>query len=281
MIKEIAISDISKDNSIDFKECLFSESDSSEKAEFINIKRWIRYAAVEYGDADQILKTKKNSSLLQEKLKWENCRYIDCIFSFKTFFNAFLRLYFENHMPYYGELMDDFDSLFCKDKLREFQEKIGLTEGQFSAFWEQLNIFSKQTHTLGNYMPCPDSSYNGKKGNNEGPFQDRIELLYDTVVNNKEIEYIGNKTIKEWKSWFEKNQENLYLSEILNKSKELMEFTCPSEKRGRYTVFVMQGKEDIIAYTKYLTIVNELISNRTGMMIDKMCNNNSPGPLAI
>lgn len=277
LIREIAISDIKKDNQVDFKDCLFSESLISGEFEYLNIKKWIRYAAVNYGHADQILKTKANIGLLCDKLKWENCRYIDCIFSFKTFFNAFLRLYFENGMPYYGEMMDNFDSLFCRDKLQEFQDKVGIAAEKFKEFLNQLNIFSMKTHTLGNYMPCPDSSYNHKKGNNEGPFQDRIDILYDAIVNSKHIEYIGDNTIKAWKAWFEKNQDSLYLSEILNARKELMKFTCPSEKKGRYTVFVMKGKEDIIAYTTYLRIVNELINNRTNMMIDKM-NNDEKNP---
>ena len=42
LIREIAISDIKKDNHVDFKDCLFSESLISGEFEYLNIKKWIR-----------------------------------------------------------------------------------------------------------------------------------------------------------------------------------------------------------------------------------------------
>jgi hypothetical protein len=273
MINEIVLSELSVEDSMDFKDCLFQEIYITGDLKYKNLKKWIRYAAIDYGDADQILKTNVNITLLREKLEWEDSKYIDCIFSFRTFFNAFLRLYFNDSIPHYGELMDNFDLLFCDSKLREFQSKHKLSKEEFEEFLTQLDTFSKKTHTLGNYMPCPDMSYNGKKGSGDGYvlFQDRIELLYDALFSDKYndecAKYLGDGIKEKWKEWFGQNEEKLCLNEIISNREKLMEFKCPSKKRGRYTIFAMNGRENMIAYTKYLSVVNKLIDNRTNKMI--------------
>ena len=81
------ISELSSDVQVDFKDCLFHESIIKGERKYLNLKKWIRYSAVDYGDADRVLKTAENRKVLSDKLGWDNCKYIDCIFSFKTFFN--------------------------------------------------------------------------------------------------------------------------------------------------------------------------------------------------
>lgn len=269
---EMKISELSSDVQVDFKDCLFHESIIKGERKYLNLKKWIRYSAVDYGDADRVLKTAENRKVLSDKLGWDNCKYIDCIFSFKTFFNAFLRLYFQGAIPYYGELMDSFDDFFCDTKLNEFQNKYKLSKKELCEFFFQLNEFAMRTHTIGNYMPCPDNTYNGKKGGGDGYvyFQDRIELIIDAIENKKYVDYLGRKTIYRWRVWFNSKKKEYILDEIVQKKDELMKFVCPFVKKGRFTIFVMQDKENIIEYTKYLEAVNVLISNRTYQMVEKM-----------
>ena len=269
------ISEVSSDDCVDFKDCLFQESILKGNLKYIkNLKKWIRYAAVDYGDADQILKTSANRKVLCDKLKWDDCKYIDCIFSFKTFFNAFLRMYFKGTIPYYGELMDNFDEFFCDSKLNDFQNENRLSTEEIYEFIFQINEFAMRTHTLGNYMPCPDNFYNGKKGGGDGYalFQDRIELLIDAVENEKYVDYIGKEKLARWKAWFKDNTERYYLDEIMQQKDALMGFTCPSVKKGRFTIFLMHDRENIVDYTRYLKIVNLLIANRTHRMLQKINN---------
>lgn len=248
------ISELSSDVQVDFKDCLFHESIIKGERKYLNLKKWIRYSAVDYGDADRVLKTAENRKVLSDKLGWDNCKYIDCIFSFKTFFNAFLRLYFQGAIPYYGELMDSFDDFFCDTKLNEFQNKYKLSKKELCEFFFQLNEFAMRTHTIGNYMPCPDNTYNGKKGGGDGYvyFQDRIELIIDAIENKKYVDYLGRKTIDRWRVWFDSKKKEYILDEIVQKKDELMKFVCPFVKKGRFTIFVMQDKENIESMKLFL-----------------------------
>ena len=71
----------------DFKDCLFDNVTTSTK--YINLRKWVQYWAIKYGDADQVLKTDANKISLA-KIGWEQTTWIDCIYSFKTYFAAFL-----------------------------------------------------------------------------------------------------------------------------------------------------------------------------------------------
>jgi len=71
-----------KPNECDFKDWLFRDDDAE------NLKKWVRYNAVDYGDADKVIK----DSSIYGNLGWSS-EYIDCIYSFKTYFFGFLRVY--------------------------------------------------------------------------------------------------------------------------------------------------------------------------------------------
>ncbi len=272
MVNEIVLSELSIENSMDFKDCLFQEKLLTGDLKYKNLKKWIRYVAVDYGDADQVLKISTNKCLLCDKLGWDDCRYIDCIFSVKTFFNAFLRMYFKGTMPCYGELMDNFDEFFSDSKLEDFQREHGISKRELDEFFAQIDMFAMQTHTIGNYMPCPDNTYNGIKGSGNGYvcFQDRIELLYNSIDLGRHEEYIGKERIEKWKLWFDCNTKRYYLDEIVKCRGELIKFICPAMKKGCFTIFAMNNKNNIVDYTQYLAVVNLLIRNRTERMIRKL-----------
>ena len=60
---EMKISELSSDVQVDFKDCLFHESIIKGERKYLNLKKWIRYSAVDYGDADRVLKTAENNGV--------------------------------------------------------------------------------------------------------------------------------------------------------------------------------------------------------------------------
>lgn len=76
-----------------------------------NIKKWLRYQLFPCRDADFVL---RNKTILT-KLNWpidNNKIYIDCIFSMKTYFNMFLRMYNPKSSQSYAWLLTYFDDIF-------------------------------------------------------------------------------------------------------------------------------------------------------------------------
>lgn len=270
MIKEYNIyaeAKKSTEDLFDFKDCLHVET------KYNNLKKWVRYKAVNYGDADQVLKTAANRDVLL-KMGWPTTDYIDCIFSVKTFFNAFLRFYLDNEIPCDGELLDYFDEYFSKESLQKFAKEKNIDEIQLKEMMIQLDSFAKNTHTFGNYMPCPDEKYNSIKGFGKGYeyFQDRIELLFKELDDNKYSDYINESTRTQWQTWFKDNKDNndnLLLDSMLN-NKILLKYKCPSRKGRDGVVFAMEEPDDITEYASYLKEVNSIIENRTKLLMKKV-----------
>lgn len=238
-------------NNSDFKDWLF-EDDGSEA-----LKKWIRYCAVDYGDADQIIK----KSGWFKKLNWSD-DYIDCIFSFKSYFNGFLKSYLEQfeikETLSWGYILDHYDVFFdSKERIKILKEKYNFSDVMAHEFWEQLNKFARLTHTIGNYMPCPDKDYNGYKGFNKGYliFQDRIDLLYKEICENKN-DYAKEKTI--YKKWLEENAKKYLIEEMLKP----IDYHCSIKNRRCY----IENENEIKKYLEYLKIVNSLIENRKEKM---------------
>lgn len=248
----------------DFKDCLFKQNDND--ALFPNLKKWIRYSAVDYGDADQVLKIPENEETLK-KIGWNSIKYIDCIFSMRTFLNAFFRMYFDSKIPYGGELLDNFEEYFSEKALDNFSNREKIDTNTINSLFEAIDTFAIYTHTLGNYMPCVDSYYNGIKGNIEN-FQDRIELLYQDLCTSAST--ILEESIRsKWKKWFDDNSKLLFLDQILECQK-LLEFKCSSRKQGKYTIFFMSSEQDLKNFTDRLSTINDLIIQRNKEIYKKI-----------
>ena len=82
----------------------------------------------------------------------------------------------------------------------------------------ELNRFDKNTHTLGNYMSCPDNKYNNLKGLlGYTMFNDRIELILNGLkLHDKEIldEFIEIPRSVNWTTWFNDYIINLNLQSL-------------------------------------------------------------------
>ena len=251
----------------DFKDWLFPISVFRENVEVDDLLKWIRYKAVNYEDADSVLKIDDKNGSIVEKLGWydksvpKRKRYIDCIFSLTISFNAFLRMYLKS-IPCYGELMDSYNQIFSNEAKSEFAHNYNIKQHDVDKLFKQLNRIAKNTHTLGNYMPCPDGTYNSAKGYKKGYkyFQDRFELLYKELIEGQHTDHIDDTTRDNWKKWIEANEEKLCLLNLLHND-DLLKFRYKVRK-GRGLIYYLEDKNDVISYTEYLSLANDIIEER-------------------
>lgn len=257
--------DISKK---DFKDWIIKTPVYNNSGDLNDMKKWVKYHACDYPDADCVLKINDEYGCILQKLEWyndtinEKYMYVDCIFSMATFFNAFLRFYAPEYL-YYGQLMHDFDEIFSDDERDKFCHKNKIKESDLSNLFVELNRFSRNTHTIGNYMPCPDNEYNSFKGyRGYNLFKDRIELLYQELKNPM-LDYIEEDRRKRWIDWFDRKESVTYLKFIFEE-KKLLKFTFNK---------IIMGVNDIIPYRNYLKEVNNIIENRGNMLVKSLKNN--------
>lgn len=243
---------------LDFKDWIIKDEDCDNFL-YPNLRKWVKYKSGVFPDADVVIKMNKGE--IFNNLNWD-VKWIDCIFSMQIFFNAFLRYYAPNYL-HYGQLYDNFDlifsdnyiNLFCRGKCLNDENKREIKE-----LFAELDRFAKNTHTIGNYMPCPDGVYNRYKAN-YNCFQDRIELLYSKVLENTYCDSKQKVIGYEYKKFLINNKDKMFLDTILNREcvDELKKFEI-TEKKGRGFVICSDnwGK-----YKDYLKCINDLIENRS------------------
>lgn len=243
-------------NHLDFKDWIMSCADCED-----NLKKWIRFKYCNYPDPDEVLK-QNAPKCVAVKLKWY-CEkekidnyYIDCIFSFATFFKAFLRYYASDYMPYMGQIYENYDILFDNKYKDDFCETQSIGRVCLDELFKQLNVFAKNTHTLGNYMKCPDGKYNAVKGNYR-KYKDRLELLYQDIQDSSKEE-------SHWSTWFNDNKEKLKIAEILKNTELLKKFEFKGCK---------MRKEHIKPYTEYIKTINVIIEARGKVLTEELLKN--------
>lgn len=253
--KENIITIVNENNvkELDFKDWIMSSDDCED-----SLKKWVKFKASDYPDPDCVLKQDAPKCVVVG-LNWyseteaSDKYYIDCIFSFATFFKAFLRYYVGEYMPYLGQLYENYNELFGDKYKNKFCEDQKIERKVLDTLLEQLNIFARNTHTLGNYMPCPDGEYNTIKGN-YCKYKDRLERLYKDIKDSSKREH-------RWSNWFDKEKiKELGLTNILE-NEELLEFVFNGKKMGR---------EDLKPYTEYIKTINAIIEKRGIMLVRKL-----------
>ena len=233
-------------------------------------------------DKDNIYKKLKSFSYKQDvdiflkdegilsKLKWDNAKYLDCIFSFKTLFNVFMRFYLNNTEFKDNNLsviLENYDIIFSENEKNRFSADNNIDKELVDKLFKEIDTFAKNTNTLGNYMPCPDNRYNNIKGFDEGYklFQDRLEKLYYFLYHGDE-ELTSFDEFKEkrekYKDWFKENSDKYMIKEIID-SKELLDIDWKIIKLSDNKVrIIMENEHDIYLYYKYLSMVNKIIEER-------------------
>lgn len=151
------VKNIKDDESIgrcDFKDILLDGLilEDIRNENYPNLKKWLCYQLFQRKDADKILK--KSDVIL--KLEWYkedvdiNKRYLDCIFSMKTYLNMFLKLY-NLQATNYAWLLIYFDDVFSNENINKFCNENNVKIKDFNVLFNELEKFAKNTHTLGNY----------------------------------------------------------------------------------------------------------------------------------
>lgn len=175
------------------------------------IKNWLRYRII-YAEIDKILNeqygkkyyevlTKKafdcdNCDLTKnifKKLHWSP-NYIDTINSFWAVYKHVIK---KEYGIIYNTNFKDFLSL-----LNKFDDYIIVNNSQ------ELQLFSKASHMLGNFMPCPQF-FNNCKGSYKNGFNDRIDLILLWLTGNYNKSFQGNYdeyNKKVWKKFFVDNE---------------------------------------------------------------------------
>lgn len=277
-VKQFDLSSLSNDEikNIDFKDCILMEyllNEENGNSKYANIKKWLQYDLFAKEDADVVL---KKSDILIQNLKWYDKsvimtkRYLDCIFSMTTHFNMFLRLFEPQAAFSHSWLLYYFDEVFSEKNIKEFCEINKIKNKSIMNCLSELDKFAKNTHTIGNYMPCPDKTYNVIKGYKRGfvVFNDRIELLIQELKKREHTDYINSEYADKWKEWFDENAEKLCLEGLFkgnfkkiensNLNDSLVNF--PLHKRLE-KVYKFECKE-IDLFKNYLKFVNEWIETR-------------------
>lgn len=254
---------------IDFKDILLQEIKFKiEEAEnYPNLKKWLRYQLFQPQDADIVL---KRSSIIT-RLKWYeddvaiNKRYLDCIFSMKTYLNMFLR-FFNEQGTKYAWLLIYFDDVINDERIEQFAREVGLLEESttfFKGCFSEIEKFARHTHTLGNYMYVPDSKYNSLKGRSKWLYNDRIDIFIRDIYSNNNLDSYNN-----YLKWFNENMDSLDLislfEDLVEKKqvKQLFEFNL--QKKMKFT------EGDLESFYEYLKFVNQWIDKRTNYLINSI-----------
>lgn len=230
---------------------------STGMSSFQKLLKYHSYKAKECPDADIVLKQTDESGCVLIKLGWfpigtkpENM-LIDCIFSTKTFLGAFLRFYDDLT---YGEFFSTFDQTFSDSRIELWAMENGIGIENVHFLFSQIERISRNTHTIGNYMPCFDGEYNSYKGGPSGGyrfFKDCPERLYDGFLNATDSIYIAEGKARYFASLVS-SFDSLYIREMFDNS-ELLKFQFQGKK---------MKASDILPYASYLATVNELIEKR-------------------
>lgn len=275
---------------IDFKD-LFIELNEwfldTEKDEvYPNLRKWIRYQSLGE-DADIKLRTPGENLDVISKLNWyekntkPKYRYLDCIFSLKTHLNMFMRLYEPRGVNHLW-LLENLNYVFSDIKINEFccnnvndrnNTDIETIIKIVKDCIKGMELLAKYTHTIGNYMPCPDSKYNGIKGfKGHRYFNDRIELILKELLCIDHVNLIDDDTAKDWKKWFDENMVKLSLTELFKVINNKNSYS--SEFKEELINFQLHNKkfsiEELQQFQEYLTVVNKWINNRGKILIQKI-----------
>lgn len=260
-VKNIKETDI---GSRDFKDFLLDETiilnNCIDMKNYPNIKKWLCYQLFQPKDADFIL---KNSDVIY-KLNWydenkkNNKVYLDCIFSMRTYFNMFLRMFHPNAANH-AWLLTYFDDIINEKTTKKFCTGTKLSLEDFNNCLYEIEKFAKNTNTLGNYMPAPDAHYNKIKGLRNNKYNDRLDLFLALLYSGKDLGY------NEYITWFNEYSNNLSLDlDSIKAANELTNF--------KYQAKLKFNETDIQDFTKYIRFVNSWIENRTHRLINKLQN---------
>lgn len=225
------------------------------------VQKWLIYDKYRKRDADAVIKNIYFADMIGWWDKNDVVR-LDAIFPVRQIIRTLLKtigqeIDVDTILDGRKEIYDIINDNALTKKLHD--AGIGNHVGSFK---QQLEQLCKNVHTVGNYMPCPDNAYNRVKGFCEWKYNDRIDLLYSDIFvpqckkANGDY-FIPQEQRENWKAWFEKNKEGLYLTEILDEKTrdELGKFNLIQHKTF--------SSDELRKLPEYLKKVNQLIEHRS------------------
>lgn len=245
----------------DFKDELVYKVEIEGFKEMSAIQKWLIYDKYAKRDADVVIRNIYFADMIGWDVKW-----LDGIFPVRQIIRTLLNTV--------GPKIDVDTILDGKKKIYNIIDGEALTKklhdagmGNYVKSWhyafsQQLEKLCKNVHTVGNYVPCPDSVYNRVKGLCPWNYNDRIDLLYSDILEpwckKEDGDYrIPQEWRKKWKVWFDENKERLFLTGILDEKTrvELGEFGLIKHKTF--------SDDELKVLPEYLKKVNQLIEHRT------------------
>lgn len=218
------------------------------------IEKLFMFFISEQGDVEN----GKSAKLLYEKLGWNQGARYDVINSFWTTFSYAMRLKYPDNYPQaeagnvkiYKHHKLRYDS-FPEKYFKENSNERGQVKDLCKEYPDILKL-ADMCHTVANFMPCP-KGFNSVKGlldDVRDYFPLMIDKIQRCVDDGKDLEYysgkgnpqkIDNKIIKDWHSFFIKNQEKYCLSMYyqVNKNRingimffkgQSLDYPCPQNK---------------------------------------------------
>lgn len=246
---------------LDFKDGLGYKVEIEDFKKMSAVQKWFIYKTYAISDAHVFV---KDNELLSEVLGWDTDA-VDTIFYVTQIINTLLKTIGQEKIDVDSiidgkkDIYDIIDGKALTQKLHDAGEEHVRSWHNF--FKKQLERFCKNIHTIGNYTPCPHGDFNNFKGYNRWAYNDRLDLIYTDILErqckkgNGEF-LITPKQQEEWKAWFAKNKEKLFLTEILD-----------DETRGELGKFHMKhdtfSDNELKALPDYLKTANELIEHRS------------------
>ncbi|MCR5733037.1 MAG: hypothetical protein K6G22_00390 [Lachnospiraceae bacterium] len=241
------------------------------KANFLNysnIKKWIIYDYYKPCDADKPI---RDNGIFCE-LGWDNPEWIDAMFPLRMILTGLISTFpteyasVKNRKRLYNiqkiKEKEDFGvyDLLDYKMIKQCIGKIRKTDSDkcIERFQTALENYSKNVHTIGNYMPCPDNKYNKTKGySGIWKYNDRLDVLY-RFINENSQQYMDRM------AWFEKNRKKMHLEDILSQCETAPELTnLPVQKKVRF------DEKQIYNLIEWLERVNILIEARGKRIIDE------------
>jgi len=257
-----------------------------------NIRNWLRYRIINLLLGSNIFDCESSSEAKEvyRLLGWNQETAFDNINSFQTIWTTVIGKFCSSMMnQYYKNEKNEYE-LFAQSLLMKANSLLFNKSTLATKLWQlhhvedfqiptdilnELSRLAHNTHTIGNFMPCPEHYYNHIKGNFENDCDDRIDLILTRIKNfsssivyrnyyNHTKKYLTKEELEKILNWFNKDKIDTYLlgdylkwngKLIINSPNSLNRITKTTEK------------DDIYYYLKY---VNNLIKKRSHQVFSKL-----------
>lgn len=257
-----------------------------------HIRNWFRYRIINLLLDGFIFdcESSKEAKELYLLLGWDHEQYFDNIHSFQSIWTMIIKKFGKQKISeYYIKDKNNYE-LLARTLLMKTGASLYSTKALATRLWQfnhienfnipidiltELSKLAHNTHTIGNFMPCPGYHYNFVKGNFDNDCDDRMDLILSKLKNMSAPIFYQNfyhhqkKLLTKEESemilqWFHQDRIDHYLlNSYLDNHGELVIHSITSfEKMSEFTKI-----QDIC---NYLRQINYLIETRSNQISEKL-----------